>query len=270
MVISNNTVRNCGGHGILVQGDATAAVNVNITGNIVHNCSQLAPNGYDGIHISAATSVTISDNTVGAGIKYNIGIAAGTVGVAGSGNNLYTPGTSIFNDATGNASISFAEPGFNSFQFFRGTLDITNGGYNLHETASPLSGFAGQETCYGDATAHMPKCSLNGGTAYISPLTGNSAGTHSDSGFYQTASASGCTTAASIGGVCGTATTITWPVAFADANYKVTCIGSGAITNFPIIGSVTTRIAASATVQTMALTAAAASFATIECTAVHN
>jgi hypothetical protein len=141
----------------------------------------------------------------------------------------------------------------------------------MTETAAPsIANTGGVDTCYGDSTAHTVKCQYNGALAFPVPLTGNTAGTHSDSGFFQTASAAGCTTAGSIGGVCATPVTITWPVAFQDTNYKVTCQGSGAITNFPIMGSVTARLAANATVQTMALTAAAASFTTIECTAVHN
>jgi hypothetical protein len=87
---------------------------------------------------------------------------------------------------------------------------------------------------------------------------------------YASGSAAGCTTAASIGGGCATATTVTLSTTFADTNFKVQCQGTGAITNFPILGSITSRTTSTVVVQTMALTAAAASFATIECEATHN
>jgi hypothetical protein len=80
--------------------------------------------------------------------------------------------------------------------------------------------------------------------------------------------APGCTTAASVGATCST--TVTWTTAFPAASYSVSCEGDGAITNFPTMGSVTARTATTATVQTMALKAAAASFATIDCAAMHD
>lgn len=78
----------------------------------------------------------------------------------------------------------------------------------------------------------------------------------------------GCATAAAAGAVC--TSTITWTTAFADANYTVECQGIGTTSGVPTLGSVTARIAASVTVTTIAVTAVAAQFTTIECVATHD
>lgn len=81
----------------------------------------------------------------------------------------------------------------------------------------------------------------------------------------------GCTTAASIGGVCAADITITWDNAFADANYQVSCTPNGAPTNVPGVPYVVsgTKLAGTVHINYMALSAAAASWASIDCTAVH-
>jgi hypothetical protein len=79
----------------------------------------------------------------------------------------------------------------------------------------------------------------------------------------------GCATAASAGATC--TKTVTWTTAFADANYTVTgCTGNGISSGLPIIQGITAKVAASITVQTIALSAAAAQFTDIECGAVHD
>jgi hypothetical protein len=140
-----------------------------------------------------------------------------------------------------------------------------SGGYAWLEQAAPSAAGLDYDHCYGDSTLHQLKCSYNGGSFFPNVLTGNAGGTHSDSGFTQSKrSMAGCTTAASIGGTCAIPVTVTWPVAFADTNYSVSCQGTG------IMGSVTAKSTTSITVQTMALTAAAASFQTIDCIAQHD
>jgi len=75
-------------------------------------------------------------------------------------------------------------------------------------------------------------------------------------------------TAASLNATC---TTITWPNAFADTNYKVTgCMGNAITSGVPALQVITAKAAASITVRTISLTAAAAQFTNIECGAVHN
>lgn len=81
---------------------------------------------------------------------------------------------------------------------------------------------------------------------------------------------SGCTTAASIGGVCATAITVTWTTAFANANYSAGCSPSGAPTNLPSTPYISAKTASTATVNYYAITAAAASWATIDCWAIHD
>lgn len=80
----------------------------------------------------------------------------------------------------------------------------------------------------------------------------------------------GCTTAASIGGVCSTPITVTWPAAFADTNYSVSCSPSGAPTNLPGAPYISAKSTTTVTVNYFAITAAAASWATIDCDATHD
>jgi hypothetical protein len=115
-----------------------------------------------------------------------------------------------------------------------------------------------------------PETTVNSANRFLI-ATGNSNGSHNDSGFMQTASASGCTTAASIGGVCASPITVTWPVAFADTSYEAICSPLGAPTNLPGTPYVVAgQTAAAITVNYFAITAAAASWPTIQCVAIHN
>ncbi len=87
--------------------------------------------------------------------------------------------------------------------------------------------------------------------------------------FYQAKrGTAGCTTGPSVGGEC--ATQVMWATPFADANYSVSCQGTGENKNFPILGSVTAKTTGSITVQTRSLAAAPSSFAAIDCIAVHD
>jgi len=79
----------------------------------------------------------------------------------------------------------------------------------------------------------------------------------------------GCATAASIGATC--TSKVTWATAFADTNYTLTgCMGNGVDSGVPVIQGITAKAAGSVTVQTAAMTAAAAQFTSIECAAVHD
>lgn len=80
----------------------------------------------------------------------------------------------------------------------------------------------------------------------------------------------GCTTAASIGGVCASPITVTWPVSFADTNYSVVCTPNGAATNLPSAPYWTAKAVGTATINYYAVTAAAASWPSIDCVAVHD
>lgn len=91
------------------------------------------------------------------------------------------------------------------------------------------------------------------------------------SGVYQAVKGvSGCTTAASIGGICASAITVTWFTAFQDTNYSAGCSPSGAPTNLPSTPYIVSKTNSSITVNYFAITAAAASWATIDCWAIHD
>ncbi len=79
---------------------------------------------------------------------------------------------------------------------------------------------------------------------------------------------SGCATAASVGAICGTA--VTWPTAFDDTAYSVSCTGNAITSGIPFIQSVISKTTTSVSVVTSAVTAAAAQFATVECTAIRQ
>lgn len=92
---------------------------------------------------------------------------------------------------------------------------------------------------------------------------------NSGTGLYATKRAvAPCTTAASVGAVC--TVTATWATAFPDSNYTATCQGNGVGSGVPVIGALTVKGASAVTVQTVAITAVAAAFTTVECTAVHD
>lgn len=83
----------------------------------------------------------------------------------------------------------------------------------------------------------------------------------------QTVTASGCTTAATAGAVCNT--TMTWGTAFPDASYRVVCGYEGG-SGIPTLGGVNSKVAASFTVSTIAVTASAATATTIVCLGIHD
>jgi hypothetical protein len=139
----------------------------------------------------------------------------------------------------------------------------------MNDNVAP-SGFSGKEVIYEDSTLHQEKRNYNNTGFFPVPLTGNTNGTHSDSGFFQTGSAAGCTTAASVGGVCASPVTIVWPVAFADTNYRTECSPTGTATNLPGAPNITAQTASTVTVNYFAVSGAAASWQNINCVAVHN
>jgi hypothetical protein len=84
----------------------------------------------------------------------------------------------------------------------------------------------------------------------------------------QTATVAGCATAASLNATC--TSVVTWPVAYPDANYKATCTGNLITSGVPVLQVITATAAASVTIQTLSITAAAAQFTNIQCAAIHN
>jgi len=98
-------------------------------------------------------------------------------------------------------------------------------------------------------------------------------------GVYQSVkNTAGCTTGNSIGNTClsgsgstGSDITVTWPTAFTDANYSVTCTGYNptGVPSGPFI-TASTKTGASVHVNYFAITAASASFSSVDCIAVHD
>lgn len=77
-----------------------------------------------------------------------------------------------------------------------------------------------------------------------------------------------CTTAASVGATCTTAA-ITLPVTEPDTAYRLVCTGKG-LTNVPVVIATTNSSTSQFTITIAALTAAAASFTSYDCTVGHN
>lgn len=80
----------------------------------------------------------------------------------------------------------------------------------------------------------------------------------------------GCTTGGAAGNNCASAITVTWPLGFGDTNYSATCTGQGTPTNAPSGPYVVSKANGSITVNYFAITAAAASYPTVDCVAVHD
>ena len=92
----------------------------------------------------------------------------------------------------------------------------------------------------------------------------------SNAGVQTRHSVPGCTTAASFGGFCSTAITVTWGTPFADTNYTAVCVPGGGPTNYPSSPFIVAKTAGSVTVNYFATTAGAASWFAIDCVAVHD
>jgi hypothetical protein len=91
-------------------------------------------------------------------------------------------------------------------------------------------------------------------------------------GFYQSKrGTAGCTTSGGAAAFTGACTTVvTFPASFADTNFSVTCMGRSAFTGVPLLQGATATAVNTVTVQTQQATGVNASFATIDCIAVHD
>lgn len=78
----------------------------------------------------------------------------------------------------------------------------------------------------------------------------------------------GCATAASVGAVCTTA--ISWSPTFSDANYTAVCNGDVVTSGVPQDGGLSSKTAGTINFRTVAATAAAAQYTTIDCVATHD
>lgn len=166
-----------------------------------------------------------------------------------------------------------------------GATDATSSGHCMFYSSSSYgvlrdSGFG----CNGNivfplATSRIQWTSgANNGQLTSNTLTGNRQWGMPDAGgivnvslnnsFAVTASkraVSGCTTGAAAGNACAAPITITWPGAFSNTSYAAGCTPNGLPTNFPSSPYVVTKSAGSMTVNYIAITAAAASWPSLDC-----
>jgi hypothetical protein len=301
--VFNGTVGNyTGGLSILSAG------NSNTIGVSISGANFVAGKGFlDGINISSAVNCGICMDWLGGTNAapiigeliatpgtYGLVVGSGTIqqAAANSGVNWGSPtngivldalgtkgtvetqnsNTLLFNAKTASSSAStwlLQQTGSdNIFHFkFGGVdkflLDLNGNGVFAGNIAGKGTGAFTGTLNFGGITANrnyaMPDA---GGTILVS---GN--GTSP----IQTKRTSGCTTAASIGATCDT--TVTWTTAFADTNYTATCSGDVVTSGVPLLEGIdisAAKAAASITVRTYALTAAAAQFTTIDCVAFHD
>jgi hypothetical protein len=137
---------------------------------------------------------------------------------------------------------------------------------------------------YGIDDTHSGSCA----SVFASTYSGNSLVNAFSSGYYnlntaanafgnifgttsqeqRTRTSSTCATAASVGAVC--TSVVTWPNAFSDTNYNARCTGDLITSGVPVDGGLSAKAAGSVTFRTVATTAAAAQFTTIDCSAVHD
>lgn len=166
--------------------------------------------------------------------------------------------TQLFATAlTANRTITFSTTGaYNGCHFHVVRIETSTGAFTL----TTVTGGA-------NAVLAVPGTFLDAEfVGSVWRVTGYSVPFTTGAGAHQTkAAVAGCTTAASIGGICATAVTVSWPVSFPNTTYAASCTPSGAPTNLPSAPYIVAKSAASMTVNYFAITAAAASWATIDC-----
>jgi hypothetical protein len=152
----------------------------------------------------------------------------------------------------------------NSFTLAGGTPQVATQGSDNHlMTAGTVSGAAGTNVCL-DANGGLTTSSCGIGASKIQAATYCAGGC--------TVTGTPCTTGSSSFDTCDNS--ISWPVAFADANYSVTCTGVTAVDGSnPTTGRVNLQIASqstiSVTVRTVTLGASAVHWTQFNCTGVH-
>lgn len=128
-----------------------------------------------------------------------------------------------------------------------------------------FAGAAGSKVGIGAAGSNPITFDANTGNASVASLT--TGAITNAKGLQVFSTNTTCTTAASVGAVCTTAA-ITLPIAYADTNYRLACVGQTP-TNVPIVQT-DTKSNSTFTITIAALTAAAATFTSYDCWAAHN
>lgn len=260
-VIGNGTGPNPG-----VIGNGAAAAGGQFTSNSADAITGTVSSGNGNGATLAGRGTGVGASVTG-GVTNGNGINANAGGGNGNGVSAIGAGTgagvTAFNGSSGPAILATTQGASSDVALKTNQQGTTHGGLLLNPlTAAPSAPANGELWVSGSTTAMNLSARLNGGTLKVC-----GSGTTTSASCQSKRGVTGCTTAASIGATCTTA--ITWTNAFADNLYFVTCIGVG-MTGAPILQGTTARTTSSATIQTIALTAVAAQFTTIECFAFHD
>jgi hypothetical protein len=228
--------------------------------------------GYRNVAITGGTGIRVSNSNLSDTVRENVYISGGDdvnfdLNRIGDANDVGTTNTyANVHLASGASNVSLSRNQFKTIVLPTPTLYpsydvlIDSGAVDYHFDDNRLNSTG--------VIAHV----LDNATSATRSCTGNTPiGVFNNCpGLTQTASVSGCTTAASTGGVCATPMTITWPFAFDSTSYKLTCTPVGAPTALPNTPYAVTLSVGSATLNYFAGNAVAASWPSVTCTAIHN
>jgi hypothetical protein len=208
-------------------------------------------------------SPTQLDGTIDVSAECTTPCITGTLLRVASTNNIFIRGGMGFDDTSGLLTNSI------SGNVVRVLNDALNGG------GVETTWIMGQSLS-GRAHAYILKPANPAASRQLSlPDPGRSAiialSLNTGTALYQTKRAvAGCTTAPSLGGVCPSPMTVTWPASFADTNYSAGCSASGPPTNLPSAPYIVSKSITSIVVNYSAVTASPASWTTIDCWAIHD
>lgn len=171
---------------------------------------------------------------------------------------------------TSNFAVWGFGDGASAFDASNGNLTATNSGIRMNATASVAG--TGPAWFLNDAIKFHADLDGSGFLEFTNssavPVFGLSqTGIVNQTGLQLFNTTTTCTTAATINTPCTTAA-ITLPVAYSDTNYRILCQGLGP-TNFPQLQTVT-KSNTTFTITLNNLTAAAATYSSFDCSAVHN
>ncbi len=287
--IVGNVFMNNGFHGVV----AFASPNVTISGNTVISNGQAGGTDKVGIWLSDSGGAPRWKNAVITGNRsyYDSARSPATqtqdYGMFVSGgdsssflhladNDFTGNGTGPINDSTGGNRNYILNSGIvsrlrDNLRLDSGSLVIGDDNYNFAGGSFPTITFDSLDAIQYDRTSNLYSFYIanNPILRIASTNTTFFVGVNNNgSGLKHKRDTAGCATAATAGATCDT--TITWANAFADANYSVECQGEAITSGVPADGGVHSKVAGSIQFRTVAITAAAAQFTNITCTAMHD
>ncbi len=149
------------------------------------------------------------------------------------------------------------------------SITINSGAIGVHLEKLDYNNYGtGSLTDNGTQTSKFRVVNLiSGYDADVSPESLSLAGITNNTGIQAFNTPTSCTTAATAGATC-TTPAITLPVGYPDTNYRLACTGLSP-TNVPAIQTVT-KSNTTFTITIVAITPAAATYGSYDCTALHN